>query len=122
MIRRPPRKRIWRLYGYHKNNAKRRRIAFQISFEAWVGWWKQQLGPRWWSKRGKRAHQYVMARYDDKGPYRLDNVHCITFAQNARDSRMKQQRAKLRIRMLGNTLGCNAREQALTPEQHSRPT
>lgn len=69
-------------YSNHQQRAIRSGIAFHFSFEEWVAWWTRELGPRWMKKRGCRLGQYVMARNGDTGPYRADNVRCITCSAN----------------------------------------
>lgn len=75
-------KQAWVLYLHHKNNAKRRGIEFLFTFEEWVAWWVANLGPDWMIKRGRRKHEYCMARKGDVGPYAPWNVDCITNQQN----------------------------------------
>jgi hypothetical protein len=68
-------------YNVAKNNAKRRGIPFLLTEEEWYGWW-QASGH--YHERGTRKGQYVMARIGDVGPYALDNIVCITHAENSR--------------------------------------
>jgi hypothetical protein len=75
-----------RAYAVQKARAARRGISFEFSFEEWMAWWEQQLGPDWLSKRGRLRHQFQMARYGDIGPYRIDNVKCITATQNLNET------------------------------------
>jgi len=70
------------LYRYARNNARRRQIVFEFSFEEWINWWEKQLGKRWFEKRGIGKSKYQMARFNDKGPYAVWNVKCITHSQN----------------------------------------
>ena len=65
--------------------AKSRGIKWYFTFEEWVNWWEDQLGTRWFEKRGRFKDQYVMARDKDKGPYASWNVQCITSSQNVSD-------------------------------------
>ena len=73
-------------YQDQKSSAKQRGIDWLFTFEKWVRWWEKQLGPDWFSKRGHRSGQYVMARKNDKGPYAWWNVICITANQNHMDT------------------------------------
>lgn len=66
----------------HKFNSIDRGIEFHFSFEEWVKWWEDELGPDWFKKRGCRSGQFVMARKKDKGPYAPWNVKCVTQASN----------------------------------------
>lgn len=74
------------LYVTARNSAKARGIEFHFSFEEWIGWWEQQIGPDWQTKRGCKKGQFVMARYKDKGPYVPWNVKCITTSANVSES------------------------------------
>lgn len=76
----------------HRRGAGYRGLPFHFTFEQWCQWWKDNLGPDWFQKRGKGHEKYVMARYGDKGPYALWNVKCITHAANSRE---QWKRAKL---------------------------
>jgi len=77
------------LLSDHKAHAKSRDIEFFFTYEEWLAWWVEQLGPEWKSLRGRKRGQYVMARFGDKGPYLKDNVKCITHGQNVKDAANK---------------------------------
>jgi hypothetical protein len=75
-----------RKYIEHRNNAKKRRIAWNFTF---VDWWRiwQESGK--WEQRGRGPgyHGYVMARYGDADtPYSPDTVYICTQSQNSKDS------------------------------------
>lgn len=56
----------------HRQNAKRRGIEFNFSFDQWLQFW---LDSGHWHQRGiKSADNYVMSRLGDTGPYSADNV------------------------------------------------
>lgn len=86
-------KRQRRLFCNQKSGARERGIPFEMTFREWKGWWIENLGPCWMEKRGAGRGKYVMARYGDKGPYRLGNVKCITSSENTREG--QRGRAKL---------------------------
>lgn len=69
-------------YFQHRGNAALRDIEFHFTFQEWIEWWEQHLGQDWQKKRGCRRGQYVMARYNDTGPYVLGNVKCILAEDN----------------------------------------
>jgi len=69
-----------------RHKAKTRGIEFNFTFEEWCSWWEANLGPDWPVKRGRKLGQYVMARKGDSGPYRADNVLCITAQENVKMS------------------------------------
>ncbi len=73
------------VYITQRENARRRGIDFLFTFEQWVKWWTKRLGPDWFSKRGRHANEYVMARKGDKGPYAVWNVVCVTASRNCAD-------------------------------------
>lgn len=64
------------------HGARRRSIPFLFTIEEWWAWW--QIDGRW-EKRGLKGNGLVMARYGDIGPYSVENVYCVTAAQNCRD-------------------------------------
>lgn len=72
-------------YWMHKFNATKRGIAFLFTFEDWLSWWVNQLGPDWQKKRGMGRGKYVMARNGDIGPYTPKNVRCILHEENCRE-------------------------------------
>jgi len=76
---------IFKAYCYQKNTAKRRRIPWHFTFETWVKWWEEQLGPNWFKLRGRNAGQTVMSRPNDQGPYAPGIVQCITCTANHRN-------------------------------------
>jgi len=77
---------IFGAFSRHKRGAVHRRgIRFYFTFEEWVRWWEENLGPDWMTKRGRGRDQYCMARKGDKGPYAVWNVDCLTNRQNAID-------------------------------------
>jgi hypothetical protein len=95
-------------YRTHMHNAARRRIPFELTFSEWVDWWVQQLGPDFMNKRGRRRDQYHMATFEDRGPYKLGNVKCVTSSQNHSERWVTpEQRAAITTRLKGNkyTLG-----------------
>ena len=84
---RDPLKRIWhRQY----RQATDRNIEWQLTFDEWLTWWQQQLGPDWLAKRGKGKGRYVMARFNDCGPYAIGNIKCELFEDNIRESALRR--------------------------------
>jgi hypothetical protein len=69
----------------HQQGASRRKIEFLFLYVEWVEWWEANLGPDWFEKRGRKKHQYVMARLNDTGPYAPWNVKCVTQSENAKE-------------------------------------
>lgn len=80
-------------YMAQRRGAKQRGISWEITFEEWLAIW---LGSGHWRERGGNVHPlgYVMGRFGDSGPYRADNVHIITHAQNSRDCGTYRQARK----------------------------
>jgi hypothetical protein len=73
------------VYWSQKARAKVRGVQWLFSKKKWVKWWEDNLGPDWIKLRGRRKHQYCMARNGDKGPYAPWNVRCITNEQNSKE-------------------------------------
>jgi len=65
-------------YRNHKSHAKTRRIAFLFTFKEWIAWWGEDF-----DKRGLTGGSLCMCRYNDEGPYTLDNVYKGTRAENS---------------------------------------
>jgi len=62
----------------------KRNIEWDLSFEDWLNWWKM-TGKL--EQRGRKGDQYVMARFQDKGSYSLENIYCCTANQNNKDQK-----------------------------------
>lgn len=71
-----------------------KKIEFLFSFEEWVKWWEDHLGPNWFQMRGRRKDQYCMCRIGDKGPYATWNVECKTCRENCADRKTNGVAAK----------------------------
>ena len=69
-------------YASQKCTSKKRDIEFKFTFDEWIEWWKNALGPEWRTMRGRERGQYVMARKGDDGPYSPENVECKLHEQN----------------------------------------
>ena len=72
---------VRRAYTAQKRNAKSRGIDWDIKFSDWWHIWHVSGK---WEQRGK-GYGYCMARKEDSGPYRVNNVYICTCAQNASD-------------------------------------
>jgi len=70
--------------AYHscKQNAKKRKIQFLLSFDEWLSIWVQSGKLE---KRGAAPNQYCMARFNDSGHYQVGNVKIITMAENNKE-------------------------------------
>jgi hypothetical protein len=88
---------LYRDYGIHFRNSKRRGIEFDMSYEEWLLVWtasgKLHL-------RGRQPGQYCMSRFNDTGGYTVENVEIISIEQNTYDrhagrSKSPEHRAKL---------------------------
>lgn len=89
---------LQKAYFQQMRNAKCRGIEFLMSWEEWVMVW---LVSGKLLKRGKKAGQYVMARFNDRGAYEITNVEIILATQNTSDGilgkpKSKSHRMKLR--------------------------
>lgn len=98
-------------YKEHKRHAAERGIEFKISFSEWVFVW-QSSGK--YNKRGRRKHEYCMARFGDTGPYAIWNVEIITSSKNGQLShigrvQLESERLKRKITL--------TRSKKLTEEQ-----
>ena len=73
-------------YRWHRNNAKRRNIPFNISIEDWYNIW---IKSGKWEQRGRGSKAYVMSRIGDEGAYEVGNVVIKTQAENAKEGSLK---------------------------------
>lgn len=87
---RPPHKdRIFKKkYQEHKGRARRCNIAFLLSFEEWFKIWKESGHLH---ERGSRRGQYVMARFNDIGPYAIGNIKIITTEKNVSEANLGKE-------------------------------
>jgi hypothetical protein len=67
-------------YTRSKADAKRRGIDFLFTFEEWKQWW---IDTGKWELRGKTRGSFQMCRFNDQGPYAVDNVYCDTVEANS---------------------------------------
>lgn len=65
-------------FSSHRNGAREREIPFEMTFDEWWTLWKP-----YFHLRGRGANDFCMARQDDKGPYKVGNVHMTTKLGNA---------------------------------------
>ena len=90
--------------GYHewkaqKNNAKFRKIDWNLDYLEWITWW---LNTGHWHERGKHGDEYSMCRFGDTGPYEIGNIYCATHNTNIQHAMCGKKKsadhtAKLRI-------------------------
>jgi hypothetical protein len=66
-------------FHHHKNNAIRRGIDFQLTFDEWHNIW---LSSGHLADRGRGRNKYCMSRYNDSGPYAIGNVEIKTNQDN----------------------------------------
>lgn len=76
----PKDERIRRLrFREHRLNAKGRSIPFLLTYKEWSTIWERSGH---WHERGCYRGQYVMARYNDIGPYAVGNVEIVQVIVN----------------------------------------
>jgi hypothetical protein len=79
-------------YNAHKGGAKRRNIAFLLTFKEWLAIW---FDSGKWEQRGRGSDQYCMARYGDAGPYAIGNVRICTIAENTSEAHLGKLRSDI---------------------------
>ena len=67
----------------HKARAKRKGIPFLLTFDQWCKIW---LDSGHYYDKGTKRDQYVMSRYNDVGPYSIDNVKIQTVGENTKEA------------------------------------
>lgn len=68
-------------YHLQASHARKRGIEWHFTYQSWLEWWGEDL-----DKRGQKANDLCMARYNDDGPYHPDNVFKCTQRQNKIDA------------------------------------
>jgi len=68
-------------YNSQKQTAKQRKIEFNLSFEEWYNWWLDNGIDRNYAQPFNKD-TLCMCRYNDIGPYSLDNIYCDTLSSN----------------------------------------
>ena len=66
-------------YREQKRNAKRRGIAFSLTFDEWMEFWGDDL-----KRRGRRWNNLQMQRMEDRGGYHAGNIRKGTPMQNSK--------------------------------------
>lgn len=64
-------------YREHKQNAAKRGVGFELTYEQWYELWEPYL-----DRRGHCDGGYVMARNGDSGPYAVGNVAVVPHGVN----------------------------------------
>lgn len=82
-----------RAYHSQKNVARQRGIPWELTYGTWIAWWEAQLGPNWFTMRGRKAGQYCMSRKGDIGAYNLENIRCILHVENSREAAPRMTKA-----------------------------
>ena len=67
-------------YRQQKQNARRRGISFEFTYQEWLDWWGEDI-----VLRGKGKDKLVMARNNDCGAYSPDNVKKMLNQDNVSD-------------------------------------
>jgi histidyl-tRNA synthetase len=95
-----------------RGNARRRGIEFSLTYEEWLSIWKKS-GKL--NKRGRLHGCYVMARFNDKGPYALKNVKIISVTKNQNEMRVGARMTKKQL--LNHAKAIAAIWANMTPEE-----
>ncbi len=79
------RNKLKKAFRAQRANARQRGIKFDFTFAWWVIAWGAS-GRLY--QRGKGYNKYVMARYNDIGPYNIDNVKFILGPKNCSEAHL----------------------------------
>ena len=74
-------------FTVHKARAKKRGIAWSLTFSEWLGIW---AASGHWLHRDRKQGEYVMSRFGDIGPYSKTNVFIQLATDNVSDRKNKQ--------------------------------
>jgi hypothetical protein len=74
-------------FNSHKYNAKRRGVEFNLTFDEWNNWWLSHgVNKQIVTRRGiGDGNKLCMCRYNDTGPYALNNIYCDTNYNNVKE-------------------------------------
>lgn len=90
----------WREQRY---NSAKRDIPFMIPLPDWLAFW---IASGHYHQRGRRRGDYVMARFNDVGPYAIGNIKIVRVEDNIIEGsdwpRTPETRAKIARRLTGN--------------------
>ena len=64
-------------------DAEKRGIAFYLSYDEWYQWWLQHGIDTNLSQGPMTKDTLCMCRFNDSGPYTLNNIYCDTNSNNA---------------------------------------
>jgi len=82
-------KNLKKAYKTQRTNARARGIEFDFTFEKWLEVWGKSGHLH---ERGLRGNGYVMARFNDEGPYSPDNVEIIRASENLSQHQVTEKR------------------------------
>lgn len=78
-------------YRNHRVNAIKRNIVFNITYDDWVAWWLANGIDKSVKSMPKYNGQTLcMCRYNDTGPYELNNIYCDTVSGNLKTALILQ--------------------------------
>jgi predicted DNA-binding protein YlxM (UPF0122 family) len=95
---------IAKAYLTQRRTAKTRGIEFLVSLPEWCRIWRDSGH---WHERGRGRGKYVMARYEDKGAYKIGNVEIILSTKNNSDAARYKTWGR---RLLQNVNSCELKE------------
>jgi hypothetical protein len=73
-------------FGWHKRTAQKRGIIFNFTFADWYSWWLSNGIDKDAITVPTNKHTLAMCRFNDTGPYDINNVYCATITQNSKDA------------------------------------
>jgi hypothetical protein len=83
-----------RRYHRHKGVAKQRNVPFELSYDEWINTWLQSGK---YDLMGCGTGKYCMSRYNDIGPYAVNNVFIQLHSNNCRDANKGRKKTKQHI-------------------------
>lgn len=111
-------KKLYKTYKGHQGVARQRNIDFNFTFDEWLDVW---IASGHLSERGRKRGQYVMARYNDIGPYEASNVRIITTGENLREGNNSAAAKSAASKEAMNRPGVRAKRSAAAKAANARP-
>lgn len=77
-------RRSYQKFYAQKREAYKRNIPWNITYEEWYNWWLKNGVDKDLDFEPMNKDKLCMCRFNDSGPYQLDNIYCATNSENVK--------------------------------------